>query len=212
MITLSALTIGLAGCSGAASGPSATSASGGNGSSSSSAAGSSTIASTGAGTTASDWQLVPAHGAANIQAAGLTVLSEEGSAEHYHAHLDVIADGKAITVPAYIGFSFGSDGQPNGISALHTHDDSGIVHIEAPTTGLTYTLGQALREWGVLDGTNSTPGSAHSSITDWTAYVNGSKQSGNPKDVVLHAHDEVALVHGTPPATVPSTYSFPSGY
>ncbi|MCH6469082.1 hypothetical protein [Sinomonas terrae] len=124
----------------------------------------------------------------------------------------MFADGKAITVPAEVGFSFGTDGQPNGISALHTHDESGIVHIEAPTAGLTYTLGQFLTEWGVLDGTSTTPGGAHSSAADWQVYVNGSKQAGSPKDVVLKPHEEIALVHGAPPATIPASYSFPAGY
>jgi hypothetical protein len=161
---------------------------------------------------ASGWQLVPANGAAAIRAAGLQILTAEGSAEHYHAHLDVVSDGHAIPVPADIGFSFGADGQPNGISALHTHDASGIIHIEAPTAGLTYTLGQVLTEWGVLDGSSSAPGSAHSTAADWQVYVDGAKQAGNPRDVRLKAKDEVLLVHGAAPATIPTSYTFPEGY
>ena len=197
LIALSAIAMSLAGCSAAVTGTSPSPA-----------------ASPGETSAAglSGWQLAPAHGAANIKAAGLSVLLAEGTAEHYHAHLDVIDDGTAIPVPAEIGFSFGADGQPNGISALHTHDDSGIIHIEAPTAGLTYTLGQVLTEWGVLDGTGGNPGSAHASAADWTVYVNGSKQPGRPQDVPLKAYSEIVLVLGTPPATVPSSYSFPSGY
>lgn len=163
-------------------------------------------------TATSGWAFVPANGAAGIKAAGLDILSAEGSAEHIHAHLDVISDGHAVPVPADIGFSFGSNGQPNGISALHTHDPSGIIHIEAPTAGVTYTLGQVLTEWGVLDGKDSTPGSAHSSTGDWQVYVNGTQQPGDPKDTPLRSHDEILLVHGPAPATIPSSYSFPSGY
>lgn len=196
-IALSATAFFLAGCSApapTASAPATTSASGG------------------ASAEASGWQLVPANGAAAIKAAGLQVLTAEGTAEHYHAHLDVVSDGHAIPVPADIGFSFGADGQPNGISALHTHDSSGIIHIEAPTAGLTYTLGQVFTEWGVLDGSSSTPGSAHSRPDDWQVYVNGSRQSGNPRDIRLKAKDEVLLVHGAAPTTIPSAYSFPEGY
>ncbi|MGT2463438.1 hypothetical protein [Sinomonas atrocyanea] len=201
---LAALAVGLAGCSAPAPAPSAPATA-----SASASAASGGGQATGA---SSGWQLVPANGAAAIKAAGLQVLSEEGSAEHYHAHLDVLSDGHSVPVPAYIGYSFGTDGQPNGISALHTHDDSGIVHIEAPTAGLTYTLGQVLTEWGVLDGSGGAPGSAHSSAADWQAYVNGVKQPGNPRDIRLKAHDEVLLVHGAAPATIPSSYSFPEGY
>jgi hypothetical protein len=159
----------------------------------------------------SPWALVPANGASNIRAAGLEVLNAEGAAEHYHAHLDVFDDGKSIPVPAEIGFSFSSDGAPNGISALHVHDGTGIVHIEAPVAGRTYTLGQVLTEWGVLDGTDPTAGSAHSSTKDWTAYVDGTKHDGDIRNVVLKAHEEIALVHGTPPSPVPATFAFPEG-
>jgi hypothetical protein len=156
------------------------------------------------------WLLDPAGGGARIKAAGLEILNAEGTAEHYHAHLDVFVDGKPVTVPAEIGFSFGAGGQPNGISALHTHDTTGIIHIEAPTSGLKYTLGQVLREWGVLDGTDTT-GAPHGGTGGWSAYVNGSKQDGAVTDVVLKAHDEVVLSFGTAPSPLPGTYTFPAG-
>ena len=160
---------------------------------------------------ADPWALVPANGASNIRAAGLDILDAEGAAEHYHVHLDVFDDGRSIQVPAEIGFSFGSNGTPNGISALHVHDGSGIVHIEAPMPGESYTLGQVLSEWGVLDGSDPTAGSAHSSWKDWTVYVNGIKHDGDLRDVVLKAHQEIVLVHGAPPSPVPATFAFPEG-
>ncbi|MCX2750107.1 hypothetical protein OOZ51_20190 [Arthrobacter sp. MI7-26] len=161
-------------------------------------------------TAAPAWELDPAAGAQRIKAAGLDILTAEGTAEHYHAHLDVLVDGKPVTVPAEIGFSFGTDGRPNGISALHTHDTSGILHIEAPTAGLKYTLGQALTEWGVLDGKDAT-GAPHGGTGGWTAYVNGSKQDVPVTDVVLKAHDEVVLSFGSAPSPLPSSYAFPAG-
>jgi hypothetical protein len=161
-------------------------------------------------TAAAGWELDPAAAGERIKAAGLDILTAEGTAEHYHAHLDVLVDGKPVTVPAEIGFSFGADGRPNGISALHTHDTSGVIHIEAPTAGLKYTLGQVLKEWGVLDGKDST-GAPHSGTGGWTAYVNGSKQSVPVTEVVLKAHDEVVLSFGATPSSLPSTYAFPAG-
>ncbi|GAB3567458.1 hypothetical protein GCM10027405_27820 [Arthrobacter alkaliphilus] len=161
-------------------------------------------------TTAAAWGLDPAGGAQRIKAAGLDILTAEGTAEHYHAHLDVLVDGKAVTVPAEIGFSFGADGRPNGISALHTHDTTGILHIEAPTAGQKYTLGQVLKEWGVLDGTDAT-GAPHGGTGGWTAYVNGTKQGTPVTEVVLKAHDEVVLSYGAAPSPVPSSYNFPAG-
>ncbi|WP_164520499.1 hypothetical protein [Specibacter cremeus] len=163
------------------------------------------------GAASAGWGLDTTGGADRIKAAGLGVLTAEGTAEHYHAHLDVFVNGLHVTVPADIGFSFGADGQPDGISALHTHDTSGIVHIEAPAPGDTYTLGQVLTEWGVLGGSDATPGTAQSSTHGWSVYVNGTRQPGAATNVVLKAHDEVVLTYGTAPSPVPSSFQFPQG-
>ena len=76
---------------------------------------------------------------------------------------------------------------------------------------MTYTLGQLITEWGVLDGTDKAPGAARSSTDSWTVAVNGVKQDTKVTDVVLKAHDEVVLFHGTAPATLPSAFKFPEG-
>jgi hypothetical protein len=161
--------------------------------------------------TPTGWELNRTGGGDRIKAAGLSVLNTEGSAEHYHAHLDVFADGKAMSVPADLGFELNAAGAPAGISALHSHDESGIIHIEAPTVGATYTLGQFLTEWGVLDGTDKTPGTAHSSTDGWSVAVNGAKVDGKITDVVLKAHDEIVLFHGTAPDPMPAAFKFPEG-
>jgi hypothetical protein len=161
---------------------------------------------------ATGWELNKQGGAARIKAAGLEVLNAEGSAEHFHAHLDVFVNGKAMIIPADIGFEFNAAGQPTGISALHTHDESGVIHVEAPVAGKTYTVGQLLTEWGVLDGTGPATGTAaHSPITGWSATVNGKKRSGSISSIVLKAHDEIVLYRGTAPSPMPSTFAFPAG-
>lgn len=161
--------------------------------------------------TATGWELNLKGGSDRIKAAGLTVLKAEGHAEHFHTHLDVFVDGKAMIVPADIGFEHDAAGTPTGISALHSHDESGVIHVEAPTVGGTYTLGQFLIQWGVLDGTDTTPGAAHSSTDGWTVTVNGVKQTGKITDVVLKAHDEIVLFHGKTPDPLPSSFTFPDG-
>jgi hypothetical protein len=161
--------------------------------------------------TASGWELNLAGGGDRIKSAGLSVLKAEGAAEHFHAHLDVFTDGKAVTVPADVGLEHNAVGQATGISALHSHDDSGIIHIETPTVGETYTLGQFLTEWGVLDGTDKTPGTAHSSTDGWSVAVNGTKTEAKITDVVLKAHDEIMLFHGSAPEPLPATFTFTEG-
>ena len=46
---------------------------------------------------------------------------------HIHAHLDIFINGNPYAVPSEIGII------PNQcIYWMHTHDDSGIIHIESP--------------------------------------------------------------------------------
>lgn len=143
---------------------------------------------------------------AAIEAADLTPLTGEGTADHYHAHLDIIVDGKTVPVPAGVGI----DEKGQRISALHTHDQSGVIHIESPTKGTPYYLGQLFREWDVALSQTQL-GDLHADATNQlTVYIDGKRVSGNPADIRLAAHQEIALVYG--PAdqkvTVPSTYAF----
>jgi hypothetical protein len=41
--------------------------------------------------------------------------------------------------------------------------------------------------------------------------VNGVPFDGDPRTVVLKAHEEVAVVYGKAPKKIPSSYKFPSG-
>jgi hypothetical protein len=43
-------------------------------------------------------------------------------------------------------------------------------------------------------------------------YVNGQKVTGvNYREIKLQAHDEIALVYGRPPDSIPAAYDFPQG-
>jgi hypothetical protein len=70
----------------------------------------------------------PGDATAQAKAAGLPMLGQEGQVLHIHSHLDVYVDGKTVTVPAEVGI----DLVRQQISPLHTHDTSGVVHIESP--------------------------------------------------------------------------------
>lgn len=50
--------------------------------------------------------------------AGLRVAASEGTVAHFHAHLDVLVNGRPITVPAGLGNGTA------GLAELHTHDTS----------------------------------------------------------------------------------------
>jgi hypothetical protein len=150
----------------------------------------------------------PADASAQVKAAGLPMLGQEGQVLHIHTHLDVFVDGKAVTVPAEIGI----DELRQQISPLHTHDTSGVVHIESPVKK-DFTLGEFMTEWNV-------PISAHSLGTLKTGggktlrvYVDGKEYGGDPAALKLVAHDEIAIVYGSPAnkVRVPASYNWPEG-
>lgn len=157
--------------------------------------------------TAPPWA-APADAAARIRAAGLPALGTEGQAMHIHAHLDVIVDGGAVTVPADIGI----DTAHNEISPLHTHDTSGVIHVESPVTA-DFTLAQFMTEWNVRLSATTLGSLTTGDGKQLKVYVNGRERGGDPGALALHDHDEIALVHGDPNArtTVPSGYAWPSG-
>ncbi|MBT8161762.1 MULTISPECIES: hypothetical protein [Arthrobacter] len=151
------------------------------------------------------WAIHP--GAADrIRAAGLPVSTDEGILEHFHSHLDVFVDGKAVTVPTGIGYPDIAEGQSGARSPLHTQDASGILYIEAKTPGQRFTLGQVLQEWGVISNTGAIGGLP---AEGWAVFINGKGQTTSVYSVFLHPKDEIALIHGTAPVKIPSSYNFP---
>ncbi|MFD9128645.1 hypothetical protein [Kitasatospora sp. NPDC059571] len=148
--------------------------------------------------------------AAAVTAAGLPMLSEEGTALHIHAHLDVIADGKAVEVPPLVGI----DEPAQQISPLHTHDTTGVVHIESPVQA-NFTLGQFMTEWQVSLSADHLGGLKTDADHTLTAYVDGKAVTGDPAAITLGAHQEIALVYGTAAENaqvkVPASYSFAPG-
>jgi hypothetical protein len=158
-------------------------------------------------TSAPPWP-APANPSQLVAAAGLPMLGEEGTVLHIHAHLDVIVDGKPVAVPADIGV----DESTHHISPLHTHDTTGVIHIESPTQA-EFTLGQFFIEWQVSVSASNIGGLTADPNHLFKAYVNGQPYAGNPADIVLKAHDEIALVYGSAAqqANPPASYTFPAG-
>ena len=81
----------------------------------------------------------------NTTAAGVPLLDQEGVATHIHTTLVVEVNGKKQTVPAFIGI----DADSGKIAALHTHDASGLIHLESAKENDDYTLEQFLTVWGM---------------------------------------------------------------
>lgn len=143
---------------------------------------------------------------AATRAAGIEMAASEGTAEHYHAHLDVLVDGVPVPVAAGIGV----DMRRQLMSPLHTHDGDGLIHVESPTRGTAFYLGQLFREWDVALDATRLGGLRVDATHTLTAYVNGVKVDGDPASIRIAADQEIAIVYG--PAgqvpQVPSTFDF----
>ena len=125
---------------------------------------------------------------------------------HIHAHLDIVINGQYFLVPAQTGIT------TRCFYWLHTHDESGIIHIESPVNR-AFTLGQFFDIWNKKLNNTQIFNYVANGKSPLNVYVNGTKvpNGANYRDIKLHAHDEIAIVYGTKPSTIPSSYNFPEG-
>ena len=157
--------------------------------------------------TEAPWSAERQHLRVRLGMIGLPALPEEGTAFHIHEHLDIFIRGKSVFVPEGIGI----DAYERFIAPLHTHDDSGIIHVESPIRE-PFTLGQFFDVWGVRL-TDTCVGSycAHDSLA-LRAFINGRVAMGDPRDIVLAPHQEIVIAYGRSdelPHPIPSHYAFP---
>lgn len=153
---------------------------------------------------------VPADTVADAQRAGLNIAPMEGTAQHIHAHLDVWVNGQKVTVPGNLGIA------PDGsqLAEMHTHDDTGVIHMESPSKNKKFKLGEFFSEWNVRLSPTQIGGLKTDATHTLIAYVNGKPQTGDPAAIQLAAHQEIALVYGPKGATnvkVPSSYKWENG-
>jgi hypothetical protein len=127
---------------------------------------------------------------------------------HVHTHLAIFYHGRQMQVPQFIGFTPNLTG--GCLYWIHTHDASGIIHIEAPDLnppqGGPYTLGMLFDIWGQPLDRQVVAGF----VGPVTAYVNGEKYDGDLRAIPLRAHQQIVLEIGTP-LVAPPNYAFPVG-
>jgi hypothetical protein len=148
--------------------------------------------------------------AAYVAAAGLSY-AEEMLKVHYHAHLDVLVAGAKVPVPAYLGFVVKGD-KVAGLAALHTHDASGVIHIENAVAA-QFVLGQVFTEWGVRFTPDCLGAYCAGAGKELAVFVDGKRYDGDPRWIVLTRHQEIAVEFGDAgrlPAP-PASYAFSHG-
>ena len=148
---------------------------------------------------------------ARLSAMGLPALGAQGTRLHIHQHLDVYVDGRRVTVPEGVGI--GTNGPEVFFSPLHTHDATGVVHVESPVVK-TFTLGQFLAVWGVRFTPRCLGGYCVRGADRIRVYFDGKLVTGDPRALPLEEHEEIVVTYGTKaelPKSIPSSYPFPAG-
>ena len=151
----------------------------------------------------------------------------EMSNYHIHAHLTLYKDGKPVPVPSQVGIPYSQainvDGKNSCLYWLHTHDASGVIHIESPTARL-YTLGQFFDIWhdtSLWDAQGGIAGPAglvvdSSFVNALKAakpgeihiFVDGKPVSTSYRDITLTKHKLITIEIGTPLKPPTTHYDF----
>jgi hypothetical protein len=134
------------------------------------------------------WQPEYAHLAQRLKLIGIPPGGQEKF--HIHAMLHIYIHGLLSRLPAQIGLD-----PAKGIeSSMHTHDSTGIIHMEAPHP-FNYTLGDFFSVWGVKLGPAQVGGLKGYGGDHLHFYLNG-KPLTNPAALVLRRGDSVVIGWG----------------
>lgn len=109
---------------------------------------------------------------------------------HIHAALHIYNDGLLVPVPADIGLELAKHIE----TSLHTHDATGIIHMET-IHPYKFTLGDFFTVWGVKLGPAQLGGLTGLGGSKLHFYVNG-KPLSNPAAYVMHNGDNIAIGYG----------------
>jgi len=130
---------------------------------------------------------------------------------HYHVALQIIDQGEPVAIPTDIGRPLLC------YYWLHMHASTpGLIHIESPTDR-AYTLGDFFDVWAQSSKTVKLDSRHVGTITltsgqSLVAFVNGQRFNGDPRGIVLVAHDVIQLEITPPLIDPPPAYTFPAGY
>jgi len=79
----------------------------------------------------------------NMTSREIALRSTTDMATEYHIHpeLSIFVNGTEAPIPLNLGV------KPTGMTAIHTHDEKGVIHVEAPIKK-DFTLGDFFAVWG----------------------------------------------------------------
>jgi len=153
-----------------------------------------------------------ATGGQGQQVSGLNCLAQLSEPFHHHVQLSIFVNGQQLTVPMGLGMYQPGGGKSGYIYHttclyfVHTHDRTGIIHIESKVDQ-PYSLGTFFKLCGEpLTSTQIAQFTGPVSI-----FINGAPDTTDPiASVPLTPGSDITLVIGTPPAWIPAYILPPS--
>jgi len=137
---------------------------------------------------------------------------------HYHAYLQIVADGNIVPISTSVGRSAFC------YYWLHMHaGEEGIIHVEAPSDHI-FTLGDFFWVWGAWSGKHQLLDSNHVSTMTLSGgqalvvYVDADDgagphlYSGDPTKIVLRNHEMITLEITPPSFSQPPSFTWPDGF
>jgi hypothetical protein len=130
---------------------------------------------------------------------GLPRLTQEGQALDFHVQLSVEVEGTDVRVPTSVGLNgeevAGGRMVSGFVAAIHTHDDTGLVHVHSPDVR-PYTLGQLFDVWGVSFTEERIGGYCADDGHALTVEANGEAVAGDPRRLELEDRQRVEISYG----------------
>ena len=159
-------------------------------------------------TTEAPWDANGNEAQARAEAIGLP--PESPVVMHEHSNLQIFVHGEPEPVPTDIGIDTSDD--PAYIASLHTHDDTGTVHMES-SVSRTFTVGEFFDIWGVRLTPSCMGAYCQDADNRLQVFVDGEEVTENVRDVALDDQRVIVITYGTEdelPDPIPSEFDFSS--
>jgi hypothetical protein len=141
---------------------------------------------------------------------------------HYHVALQIVYGGVVHPIPGAVGIT-PNESAPSCYFWMHVHSaNTNTIHIEAPKSR-TFTLGEFFDIWSKWSGIKQPLDATHVSSFTLTpdqslvVYVDpgdgtGPKlYTGDPRAIVLRAHEVITLEVSPPTVAPPPSFTFATG-
>ena len=124
---------------------------------------------------------------------------------HHHVRLWIYVDGQPVVVPADIGIS------QTVASPLHTHDETGTLHVESDDPDFKPVFGQFMDVWGLYLTQDCLGDACNDGDRQLRVFVDGQPYVGDPTRLPLTDQAAIVVTMGAQdqlPDPIPDSFTF----